>query len=53
MLNEVTFELVHEYSEGSIQILRVIEGRAFLAEGRVGAKARELHGHVPTSRQKL
>lgn len=40
MLNEVTFELVHEYSEGSIQILRVIEGRAFLAEGTADAKPR-------------
>ena len=40
MLNEVTFEQVPEYSEGSIQILGVTEGRAFLAEGTAEAKPR-------------
>ena len=38
LLNEVTFEQVPEYSEGSIQILGVTEGRAFLAEGTAEAK---------------
>lgn len=37
-MNKVTFEQLPEYNEGSIQILGVTEGRAFLAEVTAEAK---------------